>query len=646
MEAIETLAKEIAAHAILAIERAVGVRGRLDGVVAPDEADDFEVAAQELVDGLNPTQFTAMSEVVKRARREPTSDRRAQLGQLSALKLDTPKSLKKQIDAVPFGERYGQGRAIRNAVARRSATKAARQLIDEVRERMGTKELGPPRLELSLRSQEDIEELASPRLVTIDEETLAALMTQARSTGQFNPQWTFEVEHNAIQTKYIRLGGASGPLGEKDGIEGFDEDADGRTFRYQRYENGIIILGPSPRAHAIWGPVYEKWLDLPGLELRHIGVPMITQRTTPDRIGGRYCHFFGNGSIYFHPLRGAHEVHGAIRQKWASLNWERGSLGYPTSDELPSREPAPFGPFGALSTFEEGVIYWSARHGAHALPDAINQIYQQMHAELGNLGYPILTSNLDDGLLPVLFEGGRITVINGTPQLQSIVSAVSTRILNVRANRTTSEIGRDEMHLTCVGVDSLGRKEVWRQYLGEFNNGLVKQPGDYYSINIGLRDTPHPWPRTYVFAFFLTEMDGGLADDFTSKIIDAVKSSLESRLNEALSVLGETIPALGTAVGAGLGPVAAAAWLAILGPVLKRTLERVFDYLQGGFGEDVVFPPIVAEIKLDTCVHYKDPIAQIENHWHILEDVTETTSAGGGTYEIHYQTLVGPVNSG
>lgn len=29
-----------------------------------------------------------------------------------------------------------------------------------------------------------------------------------------------------------------------------------------------------------------------------------------------------------------HEVHGAIRDKWASLGYERGLLGYPISDEM------------------------------------------------------------------------------------------------------------------------------------------------------------------------------------------------------------------------------------------------------------------------------------------------------------------------
>ncbi|GAB16036.1 hypothetical protein ARGLB_105_00010, partial [Arthrobacter globiformis NBRC 12137] len=44
-----------------------------------------------------------------------------------------------------------------------------------------------------------------------------------------------------------------------------------------------------------------------------------------------YSHFSGSGgaSIYWSPKTGAHEVHGAIRAKWAALGWEKGPLGYP-----------------------------------------------------------------------------------------------------------------------------------------------------------------------------------------------------------------------------------------------------------------------------------------------------------------------------
>ncbi|MEV5732881.1 hypothetical protein [Streptomyces sp. NPDC052292] len=57
----------------------------------------------------------------------------------------------------------------------------------------------------------------------------------------------------------------------------------------------------------------------------------VADSLTPDGVG-RYNHF-ENGSIYWTPETGAWEVHGAIRDKWASMGWERSQVGYSTSDE-------------------------------------------------------------------------------------------------------------------------------------------------------------------------------------------------------------------------------------------------------------------------------------------------------------------------
>jgi len=46
--------------------------------------------------------------------------------------------------------------------------------------------------------------------------------------------------------------------------------------------------------------------------------------TADDR--GR-CRDFEHGPIYWTPQTGAREVHGAIRDKWASMGWERSRLG-------------------------------------------------------------------------------------------------------------------------------------------------------------------------------------------------------------------------------------------------------------------------------------------------------------------------------
>lgn len=62
-----------------------------------------------------------------------------------------------------------------------------------------------------------------------------------------------------------------------------------------------------------------------------LGHPICNELPCADSVG-RYRHF-QNGSIFWHPSTGAHEIHGAIRVKWRELGSEQGRLGYPISDE-------------------------------------------------------------------------------------------------------------------------------------------------------------------------------------------------------------------------------------------------------------------------------------------------------------------------
>ncbi len=79
----------------------------------------------------------------------------------------------------------------------------------------------------------------------------------------------------------------------------------------------------------------------------------------PDGIG-RLNHF-QSGSIYWTPNTGAWEVHGAIRDKWGALGWERSYLGYPVTDEYDC------GP-GRCSNFQNGTISWNPQSGAQDNP--------------------------------------------------------------------------------------------------------------------------------------------------------------------------------------------------------------------------------------------------------------------------------------
>jgi hypothetical protein len=108
-------------------------------------------------------------------------------------------------------------------------------------------------------------------------------------------------------------------------------------------------------SRAVYGAIGMKYIALGG-EGGFLGRPLTNETGTPDRVG-RYNHFAG-GSIYWSPATGAHVIYGAIRDKWASLGWERGALGYPTSDEMPGGADA------RLNTFQNGQITWTPLAGA------------------------------------------------------------------------------------------------------------------------------------------------------------------------------------------------------------------------------------------------------------------------------------------
>jgi hypothetical protein len=84
-----------------------------------------------------------------------------------------------------------------------------------------------------------------------------------------------------------------------------------------------------------------------------LGSPDTAVTPCPD--GEGFFRHFRGGSIYWHPATGAHEVHGEIRAKWAALGWERGLLGYPTTDQMPGRDPRAAGVF---NHFQRGSIWW------------------------------------------------------------------------------------------------------------------------------------------------------------------------------------------------------------------------------------------------------------------------------------------------
>ncbi len=135
------------------------------------------------------------------------------------------------------------------------------------------------------------------------------------------------------------------------------------SARYRTYSDGFRLAIDEPGGLAFWtagtrcggsppviGEIEKKYLALGGCGSL-LGAPTTGEQGTPDGVG-RYS-VFEQGSIYWTPALGAHEVHGRIRDAWAQAGWEAGALGYPVSDEY-----AVTG--GRRSDFEHGWITWDA----------------------------------------------------------------------------------------------------------------------------------------------------------------------------------------------------------------------------------------------------------------------------------------------
>jgi uncharacterized protein with LGFP repeats len=162
----------------------------------------------------------------------------------------------------------------------------------------------------------------------------------------------FEV-FGAIENKWLSLGGPRGVLGHPVTNETPTFDTVGR---FQNFQRGMISWHPAIGAHAVWGLIGERWLQL-GRE--QFGYPITDETETADG-HGRFNHFRsvgGEASIFFSNATGAHEIYGDIRDFWAKMGdgWERSPAGYPTG---PEQDRAGH-PGQREQEFQNGRIIWT-----------------------------------------------------------------------------------------------------------------------------------------------------------------------------------------------------------------------------------------------------------------------------------------------
>lgn len=168
-----------------------------------------------------------------------------------------------------------------------------------------------------------------------------------------------QVVYGAIGEKYAALGGAAGVLGRSLGVE----QAAPHGGRFNLFQKGMIYYHPETGAHAIYGKIGERWLQLGG--------PAFGYPTNDEASAGQYGFRFNDfkavhlpgkpvASIYYSNNFGAKAIHGAIRDKWLAVG------GVDSSYSAPKREEYDDHGFRRVD-FQNGFIRWSASLGAQAI---------------------------------------------------------------------------------------------------------------------------------------------------------------------------------------------------------------------------------------------------------------------------------------
>lgn len=192
-----------------------------------------------------------------------------------------------------------------------------------------------------------------------------------------------------------REGGALGfPL--TDEIGGL---RDGGAF--QTFQHGQIHWSPTSGASATRGAINAYW-GANNWENGYAGYPIDEELMVN---GGASQRFQSATLLWSRTTGNVFGVRGAIRAKYGSLGWEQGALGFPASDERTLLG-------GASQSFGDGSqVHWSAATGAHVTKGAIQGLWAQSGWERGRLGYPTSDEQDDPGVAngkKQSFSGGEI----------------------------------------------------------------------------------------------------------------------------------------------------------------------------------------------------------------------------------------------
>ncbi|MDR6622964.1 hypothetical protein [Sinomonas atrocyanea] len=308
------------------------------------------------------------------------------------------------------------------------------------------------------------------------------------------------VSHGAIRSVWQALGFENGRMGypTTDEVGGLKNGG-----VYQMYEGGAIVWSPATGAHESTGAIRGRYSQL-GFENGIMGYP--TSGETAGLKSGGVFQMYQGGAIVWSPATGAFESRGAIRSDWQSLASENGKMGYPTSSETSGLKAG-----GVSQAYQGGAIVWSPATGAHESTGAIRGEWQSLGTQDGTMGYPTTgeVPGLKSGGVYQMYQGGALVWSPATGAHQS-TGAIRSRYAQLGyENGAMGYPTSDEVPgLTGGGVAQSyqGGAIVWSPATGAFESkGAIRSAW----LSLGAQDGRLGYPTSGEYA-----VAGGVAQDY------------------------------------------------------------------------------------------------------------------------------------